>query len=137
MPVPFSGCWVFTGSWTTGNGYGKTRWEGHDRVLHRVVWEILVGPICPTFQLDHKCRVRCCCNPGHLDPVTPGVNTHRGEATLFKRREDYEVSFVDVPQAIARGPCDGDDGVTPVVIAAALLDPGPVDVGGDGGGDAG
>lgn len=91
IPVPWSGCWLFTGSWTTGNGYGKTMWEGSHRVLHKVVYELLVGPVCPTFQLDHKCRVRCCCNPAHLSIRLRQASTRigvrrrysRGEKTMF------------------------------------------------------
>ena len=88
MPEPNSGCWLFVGMWTTGNGYGKTKWRGSDRVLHRVVYELIVGWICPGIFLDHKCRVRSCCNPSHLDPVYHEINTHRGNAVLFRRNSD-------------------------------------------------
>jgi len=89
MPVPWSGCWLFTGIWDTNNGYGKLQWNSKHTVIHRVTWELLKGPICPTFVLDHKCRVRCCANPDHLDPVTNGINTARGNAMLYKPREAY------------------------------------------------
>lgn len=89
MPEPNSGCWLFVGRWTTGNGYGKTYWKGVHMVLHRVVWLLIKGWICPGIKLDHKCRVRACCNPDHLDPVYDVVNTHRGRAVLYKRKEDY------------------------------------------------
>lgn len=85
-----TGCWLFTGKWTTGNGYGKTKWRGSHRVLHRVVWEIVMGHICPGFLLDHTCRVRSCCNPAHLAPVPPVINVLRGDAVLFKQKDDYE-----------------------------------------------
>lgn len=91
---PVTGCWLFVGKWTTGNGYAKTYWQGAHRVLHRVVWTILRGPICPGFVLDHKkeCRNRLCSNPDHLDPVTSDVNTARGNGVLtqFKPRAQYE-----------------------------------------------
>lgn len=86
-------CWIFTGRWTTGNGYAKTLWRGSHRVLHRVVWEIIVGWICPGFLLDHKCRNRGCSNPDHLTPVPHEVNTRRGAAKLFKRREEYQSTY--------------------------------------------
>lgn len=84
-PEPNSGCWLFTGRWESGNGYGKVSWQGRDSMFHRVVWEILVGPIPDGHVLDHKCRLRMCCNPDHLEPVTVQVNTHRGDAVLFTK----------------------------------------------------
>lgn len=30
------------------------------------------------LELDHLCRVRCCCNPSHLEPVTRAENIRRG-----------------------------------------------------------
>lgn len=81
-----TGCWLWTGRWTTGNGYGKVSWQGKHRVAHRIVYGLLV---CietandPTKQLDHTCRNRGCCNPSHLEPVSPQENTRRGNAVLF------------------------------------------------------
>lgn len=89
MPEPNSGCWLFVGTWTTGNGYGKTYWRGAHRVLHRVVYEILMGEIAPGLVLDHTCRVRACSNPDHLEPVTQQVNTLRGNAVLFRPAGAY------------------------------------------------
>lgn len=76
-----TGCWEWTGQWSTGNGYGKIRIGKQCRVVHRVVYGILVCPLAAvdyTRQLDHLCRNRRCCNPAHLEPVTPKENTRRG-----------------------------------------------------------
>jgi hypothetical protein len=65
------GCWLWTGC--LANGYGRIRWRGQTRGAHRVVYELLVGPITkPT--LDHKCRTRCCVYPEHLRPATNSEN---------------------------------------------------------------
>ncbi len=85
LRVDITGCWLFTGKWTSGNGYGKLRWNKKHTGVHRAAWEATVGPICPTFVLDHTCRVRRCGNPNHLEPVPNVVNTHRGEAVLYKK----------------------------------------------------
>lgn len=47
--------------------------------VHRVVYELLVGPIPEGLQLDHLCRNRVCGNPDHLEPVTNRENWIRGE----------------------------------------------------------
>jgi hypothetical protein len=41
------------------------------------VYELHVGPIPEGLDLDHLCRVRACCNPDHLEPVTRSENLRR------------------------------------------------------------
>lgn len=72
-------CWLWLGS-TTHDGYGRTFVGGKDRLAHVVSYEFHVGPIPGGLTLDHKCRVRHCINPAHLEPVTIGENTRRGNA---------------------------------------------------------
>ena len=36
------------------------------------------GPVPAGMVLDHLCGVRWCCNPDHLEPVTPAENVRRG-----------------------------------------------------------
>lgn len=84
MPIPHCGCWVFTGPRLSRNGYGRVRWLGKERQIHKVVWELLKGPVPPGHVLDHGCRVRLCAYPGHLEPVTVRVNTLRGLAVLYR-----------------------------------------------------
>ena len=81
-PCPITGCWFWMG-WESGNGYGKVWFEGSAKMAHRVVYELLVGPIPADLVVDHRCRNRSCCNPTHLEPVTVRENTRRGEAVLF------------------------------------------------------
>ena len=74
-----NGCWIFLGK--PGNsGYGVIGLGGRaDGVglTHRVAWEVFVGPIPDGLHIDHLCRVRLCCNPAHLEPVTQAVNNQR------------------------------------------------------------
>lgn len=67
-----SPCWLWTGG-IDSSGYGKIRIGRRQRGVHRVAYELLVGPI-PKPMLDHLCRVRRCCNPEHLRPVTNAEN---------------------------------------------------------------
>lgn len=50
-------------------------------LAHRVYFEEYVGPIPADEQLDHLCRVRCCVNPNHLEPVSGAENVRRGAKT--------------------------------------------------------
>jgi hypothetical protein len=70
-------CWVWIG---TGNnkGYGRVWFDGGMRLAHRVVYEILNGPIPKGMVIDHLCRVRRCVNPSHLEVVTTRENLLRG-----------------------------------------------------------
>lgn len=77
-PEPNTGCWLWTGA-DNGCGYG-TMTMGHDRraYAHRLAYELFVGPVPDGLHLDHLCRVRCCVNPSHLEPVTNRENARRG-----------------------------------------------------------
>lgn len=70
-------CWEWQGY--RHSGYGQVWWEGRTSQAHRVVYELLVGPIPEGLTLDHLCRNPPCCNPEHLDPVTGRVNILRGQ----------------------------------------------------------
>lgn len=84
-------CWLWTGA-LTRNGYGAINLgrngAGIGRV-HRVVWELLVGPIPAGLDLEHICRVRSCCNPDHLEPTTRQVNVDRGAHRAGKSRKTH------------------------------------------------
>lgn len=84
-----TGCWVWMGSWDSGNGYGKVRYAGHTWLAHRLVYTLINGDIPPTRVLDHLCRRRRCCNPAHVESVLPRENTRRGAAVLFRTSTEY------------------------------------------------
>ena len=81
---PSTGCWLWTGSVYRG-GYGKIQWgskhDGNARLMpaHRWAYEALVEPIADGLVIDHLCRMPPCVRPDHLEAVTTGENTRRGE----------------------------------------------------------
>jgi hypothetical protein len=86
------GCWLWTGA-CNSTGYGQWGVNGRSRSVHRVAYEALVGPIPDGLTIDHLCRVRPCCNPEHLEPVTIAENTARAHEHRTTCRHGAEVIY--------------------------------------------
>ena len=69
-------CWVWTES--LREGYGSFKLDGRQVDAHCVAYRWIVGEVADGCELDHLCRVRRCCNPAHLEPVSHLINVHRG-----------------------------------------------------------
>ena len=69
-------CWTWIGGHSR-KGYGRCQVNRTHTGAHRVVYELLVGPIPRGHDLDHLCRNTGCVNPAHLEPVTPEENRRR------------------------------------------------------------
>lgn len=69
-----NGCWVWQGNQCGGYGI---YWPKSGQKLkasyraHRFSWELAKGDIPWGYHLHHKCRNRLCCNPDHLEVLTP------------------------------------------------------------------
>jgi hypothetical protein len=87
LPTPFlertivtkSGCWQWIGTSISNSGYasfsvGRKTWRVHRYVLS------LVEPLIDGMVVDHLCKNRLCCNPEHLEQVTPRENVMRSDA---------------------------------------------------------
>lgn len=74
-------CHIWTGWVKPDGGYGLTSYGGRTRVVHRLVWELCVGPIPEGYEIDHVkargCTSRACVRLDHLEPVTPVENKRR------------------------------------------------------------
>ncbi len=80
IPEPNSGCWIWLGALRSSRSqYGSCWFEGKQHATHILIYKLLKGEIPKKLQQDHLCRVRCCCNPDHLEPVTAQINILRGE----------------------------------------------------------
>lgn len=79
IPEPMSGCWLWTGA--LSRGYGRI-----NRVMaHRIFFEHYHGPVPSGLEINHKCRVKCCVNPDHLEAVTHSENILHARRTGFSK----------------------------------------------------
>lgn len=101
MPVPFtqadltaffsrvatstSACWLWTGR-LMPTGYGIHA----GRAAHRIAFQWFVGPIPPNYHVHHRCEVRRCVNPAHLEALAP--TAHAAETWNARRRQQPEAS---------------------------------------------
>lgn len=93
---PATGCEIWNGS-RDHTGYGVAsirRASGRENCkrVHRIAWEVMVGPIPTGLELDHLCHTnsdcdlgglcphRPCWNPDHLEPVTRRENCRRSKS---------------------------------------------------------
>jgi len=74
--IDASGCWLWTGR-VVGAGYGQEQVRGQCISVHRFVFETLVGPIPDGHHVHHTCEVRLCCNPDHLEALSPADHRAR------------------------------------------------------------
>lgn len=80
MPCPTTGCWLWIGL-SMPTGYGCVNLNGRRWYCHRLMYHLLVGEISNGLHCDHLCRNRICCNPLHIEPVTPRENLLRSPIT--------------------------------------------------------
>jgi hypothetical protein len=103
-PVPEVGCWIYTGQMLP-NGYGYFVIKKQHIYAHRFAWIVENGPIPDGLVIDHKCSVRCCVNPDHLDAVTQKENSRR---TIDKNEKAQ--GKMTMPDHIPTGPDEDDYG---------------------------
>jgi hypothetical protein len=93
MPIPWSGCHIFLGA-LNSDGYGHIgvgSWGSRAAVIatHQAAVLLAGRDIPEGFEPDHKCRVRSCINPDHLEVVTHRVNIARGQTGEHLRRRTH------------------------------------------------
>ena len=70
-------CWLWRGA--LSDGYGVWWVARANKPAHVSAYVDARGPLPDGMQLDHLCRVRSCCNPAHLEPVSCRTNLLRGD----------------------------------------------------------
>lgn len=123
-------CWQWQGADPWGYGQIRIRSGGQQRQVaaHRVVYEMVRGPIRKGRVLDHLCGNWACVRPSHLEPVTQSQNIAR-----FLRLFDAEWPLcIRVKTGSPGGPPAGtvfrlarrmDDGGSPRTIEVKALCP--------------
>lgn len=81
-------CWEWTSS-RNNRGYGMFYLYRRQQLAHRVMYELMVGPIPVGLQIDHLCRNKGCVRPSHLEPVTGKVNKERATKDRCIRGHPY------------------------------------------------
>lgn len=84
------GCWLWTGS-TDSDGYGLV-WQGRHVKAHRFAYALVHGAIPAGLQIHHRCEDPACCNPDHLELVSPREHQARhplSGATAGKREQTH------------------------------------------------
>lgn len=77
IPEPNTGCWLWYPKSLNLKGYAQM-WNGWQLIMaHRYSYIRFIGPISSNMEIDHKCRIRSCVNPAHLDCVTHLENIQR------------------------------------------------------------
>lgn len=55
------------------------------KMVHRLEWEIVNGPIPKGYEINHLCKNRRCCNLEHLEMLT--ISEHRAKDNSERYRE--------------------------------------------------
>lgn len=74
-------CWGWTDA-LSEDGYaylGVGGRKGRKFLVHRLLYELVIGPIPDGKELDHLCRIPWCVRPDHQEPVTRRIHLLRGQ----------------------------------------------------------
>lgn len=83
---------------SNGDGYPYVRYEGRMIGVHRLVFRVLVGDLAPREPVHHRCGVRACVLPGHLQRATHAANSlemlaRRGYEARLARMDEVLVDL--------------------------------------------
>lgn len=105
--IPESGCWIWMGS-LDNHGYGILSSERGKapHKTHRLSFQLFNGIIPPGLLVRHKCDIRSCCNPNHLESGTYKQNMadaiSRNRLPRGLERPNAKLSKLDIRMIIYR-----------------------------------
>lgn len=76
-------CWIWTHC-IDPDGYSNFSMFGSAKKAHRITYELFKGKIPKGYEIDHLCKNTLCCNPDHLEAVTPKINSLRSDSPWAK-----------------------------------------------------
>ena len=87
----FTSCIVPDGGYPTDDGYlrvlTKPRKEGGKlKMLHRIEWEKVNGPIPDGYEVDHRCKNRQCQNTNHMQLLNRREHRSKDNAQRYLAR---------------------------------------------------
>lgn len=68
VPDDLDDCWIWLGR--SNLGYGVFYFDGEECKAHRLMYELSYGSIPERFDVHHKCCVKLCVNPSHLEALS-------------------------------------------------------------------
>lgn len=91
LPEPNSGCWLWTGSCSSGRP--KINVNGRPKTAYRLSYELHFGAIPDGAHICHKCNTPTCVNPDHIYAGNPATNAadalRSGRHTSIVHREQW------------------------------------------------
>jgi len=75
QPIPYCGCFIWDSCLDQKDGYGTVWFQGKQERVHRVVYELVKGPIPKGMCVCHHCDTPSCMNIDHLFLGTSKDNT--------------------------------------------------------------
>ena len=79
----YGDCWLWRGA-VNSHGYASVKVAGRVVAGHVLAYTLAHGPIAPGMERDHRCGLRGCINPAHLEPVTHTENVRRGRSHVYR-----------------------------------------------------
>jgi len=89
IPEPNTGCWLWIMR-SELRGYPLAGFSGKTVRVSRLSYEAFIGEIPKGMTIDHKCGVKCCLNPAHLDAVSDEENRRRAGVPSYINSQKNE-----------------------------------------------
>ena len=91
-----TGCFVPLSHKLTPTGYFLKNWKTGGKtfgvMFHRVIYELVNGPVPEGYEVDHMCNVRACCNPHHLRAMEGSEHASHSNRERARRKREEETT---------------------------------------------